>query len=655
MAHTGKNIIDSHEIATLVKKDISLMKNLALSLAADEARYSAATSQLARFKLWAGSLGAHRESGHRSLDYRLRDASSIRLHVTLLLRQLGNAIEDVASSSNNHVTSVHDSHGSIEAELAKYLMDDDESNELDLDLALADVSHIVDCLLRLSVTIKNPAPHDQFMSKVELDIMAAYEPYDIRHIMEKFPLIEGKLSERLGRAMAHRRHFFKYRKDHHARVAGGIDDDDSLRQDGDQTTVASPVPGHLKDDAEGGSTIDLDDRSVHSMTSYAPSLNNSGELQVPPAPKEYLLGPFLCPFCYQMIEVDSRNEWKKHVFRDLQPYTCLAPFCLTQDHKFSRRSDWSRHMEQVHWRVWQCPFECQQAFHGADEFRCHLQEAHSNDLTPPQHGTFERTCGNLDILKANGPCPICIEVNITTVTQYYKHVGHHLEQLSLFALPATADDDDESESREEIINETASQEWKAIDSPIHRSSEESDQSQVAARTTNNLRESLLLEDDQKLGVLKNITETQEIPDGHLGSEIEKLNINNSPALHLSTDLDSRGDAKNEVSGDVTGSYRRLGVSRGGGSKRPRVSGGSSYNYRLDWRWNCVSRLSTNYAISSPKVTNRGFSRAIVISPTYRTFMIVNASAVTTPETAVATLRRDYINSQNGRYISYLKI
>ncbi|KAI0411391.1 hypothetical protein F5X98DRAFT_383823 [Xylaria grammica] len=601
MAHTGKNILDSHEIATLVNRDISLMKSLALSLVVDEARYSEATSQLARFKLWAGSLGAHRKSGHRSLGYRLRDASSIRLHVTLLLRQLGNAIEDAASTSNNHVASSHEAHGSIEPELAKYLMDDYESNELDLDSALADISHIVECLLRLSVTIKNPAPHDQFMSKVELDMMTAYEPYYIRHIMEKFPLIERKLSERLGRAMAHRRHFFKYREDHHARLASGIDDDDSLGQSGDQTTVASPVPSHLKDVAEEDPTINSDDPSVLSITSYASSLKNSDELQVPQAPKEYPLGPFLCPFCYLMIEIGSRNEWKKHVFRDLQPYICLAPFCLTQDHKFSRRSDWSYHMEQVHWRVWKCPFECRQAFHSADEFRCHLQEAHSNELTLSQQDTFEKICGDADISKAYGPCPMCIEVHITTVKLYCEHIGHHLEQLSLFALPPTGKDDDESESQEETIAVAAAQEWQGIDSPIYHSSEDGDPSQVAVRTTDNSPESSLLGVDQQLGAFENSIERQGITADHLRSEMEKLNITNPPGPRLSPDLDSRGGTKNEVSGDVVGSYRNPLEEASQTSRPPKqaswVSRRGYSDNKSNWRWNCCNCNFANLSYS----------------------------------------------------------
>lgn len=45
----------------------------------------AVRAHLARFKLWAGSLGAHRPYGHRSLEFRLSGALIIRNHVVTLL------------------------------------------------------------------------------------------------------------------------------------------------------------------------------------------------------------------------------------------------------------------------------------------------------------------------------------------------------------------------------------------------------------------------------------------------------------------------------------------------------------------------------------------------------------------------------------------
>lgn len=49
-------------------------------------------SYLERFKLWAGNLGAHSFSGTCSLEYRLRDASSLRTHLVSLLEDLNNLV-----------------------------------------------------------------------------------------------------------------------------------------------------------------------------------------------------------------------------------------------------------------------------------------------------------------------------------------------------------------------------------------------------------------------------------------------------------------------------------------------------------------------------------------------------------------------------------
>ncbi len=51
------------------------------------------SDHLARFKIWAGNIGAHRK-GRSSLDYRLREASHIRAQVVRLLGDLLEALQD---------------------------------------------------------------------------------------------------------------------------------------------------------------------------------------------------------------------------------------------------------------------------------------------------------------------------------------------------------------------------------------------------------------------------------------------------------------------------------------------------------------------------------------------------------------------------------
>jgi CRISPR/Cas system CMR-associated protein Cmr1 (group 7 of RAMP superfamily) len=80
-------------IAPLVARSLSSFKTLTSTVQCDHAQVSQVSSYLARFKLWAGNLGAHRRSGGGSLEYRLRDASHIRKLVISLLQDLCRSIE----------------------------------------------------------------------------------------------------------------------------------------------------------------------------------------------------------------------------------------------------------------------------------------------------------------------------------------------------------------------------------------------------------------------------------------------------------------------------------------------------------------------------------------------------------------------------------
>lgn len=79
----------NEKVPTLVACNLDALRRLnALLESQDQPSQSLGQSYLARFKLWAGTLGAHRTSGTRSLEYRLRDASSIREHLISLLQEL---------------------------------------------------------------------------------------------------------------------------------------------------------------------------------------------------------------------------------------------------------------------------------------------------------------------------------------------------------------------------------------------------------------------------------------------------------------------------------------------------------------------------------------------------------------------------------------
>lgn len=73
---------------------------------------------------------------------------------------------------------------------------------------------IIDCLLRLSVSIQNPAPHNRFQETISTNT-SFYEVTNIKYICNKFELAEEWLIERLGKTIFYRKHYFKYRDVYH--------------------------------------------------------------------------------------------------------------------------------------------------------------------------------------------------------------------------------------------------------------------------------------------------------------------------------------------------------------------------------------------------------------------------------------------------------
>lgn len=316
------------QIAPLVAYAISSFNTLISTLETHQVQASA-SSNLSRFKLWAGNLGAHRPSGSRSLEYRLRDASLIRNHVVSLLDDLCTSVNDstfpqhkrdcVSRSLHSAIsTAIKETplaesetvHDYIEDGLTEYFQDDEASGESEIEKSIHYIGHVVNCLLRLSMTISNPTPHDQFKSKAGMDAVKYYERWNLQHVGEKFPSAEHMVAKRLAKAMAQRRQYFTYREEHTNRLAEGLDGIEPGEQ---LTTIASSIPEHLKD-GSNVTTNDLagldDGRSETSGTSYTPSSPDSRHPRVPPIPKEYADGPFKCPFCHTIIAVDTRSAWK---------------------------------------------------------------------------------------------------------------------------------------------------------------------------------------------------------------------------------------------------------------------------------------------------------------------------------------------------------
>ena len=260
----------------------------------------------ARFKIWSGNIGAH-STGRRSLQYRLRDASHLEEQVKSLLEELSELLVDAYSIVVggkvpwDHIEDDGLSMGSDPN------TESDDLPATEMDQVSQNVSDVINCLLRLSVAIRNPAPHDRFATFASIDA-SHFEPYDIDHVRSRFNKIEPFLAERLGRAISRRRQYFKYRESHHLKLSQGL----NSREANDESTVASSLPRHAKVAGFNPEAVDEDEASDSGITqtSFASSHTGGDKLRVPPLPREAENGPFECPFCYMMIIASGSLSWK---------------------------------------------------------------------------------------------------------------------------------------------------------------------------------------------------------------------------------------------------------------------------------------------------------------------------------------------------------
>ncbi|KAG5807197.1 hypothetical protein H9Q74_007891 [Fusarium xylarioides] len=453
-----------------------------------------------RFKMWAGNLGAH-QSGPASLDHRLREAPHIQEQVIYLLRDISESLEDtiviipqkepqkVNADIWVKLESLPEGSDSEDSFTDSDLDDDGNiSPQTRFSTLCTDITEAIDCLLRLSLAIANPAPHERFrkLGAGPDEDISFYEAHDVRYVQDKFPKISQDLPNVLGKFITRRRQFFKYRESHHAKLAAGVNQEtqkDTSRTEVVPNTVASSLPEHFK----GSGVIDEDSRSDMAMseTSYATSAGylmlEDGEmkpappLKVPPRPPEADKGVFECPFCYRMISASTRGAWKRHVFGDLRPYTCLFSRCVELNTDFDRRHRWQLHVSQYHWRTWSCPFKCGSMIPSAVELGDHIRHNHIPNASDEHLATVvargEVSVSN-DVAQE---CPLC-KRDISGLKSYIKHVGRHLEQLALHALPKIGDQlEDDVESGEQN-NKVSELEAMSADDDSETSSKAHEQS-----------------------------------------------------------------------------------------------------------------------------------------------------------------------------------
>lgn len=289
------------------------------------------------------------------------------------------------------------------------------------------------------MTVRTSRNTSRYLKSRSIDV-SHFEPYDIGHVRCKFPNAPDFLIERLGKAISRRRQYIKYMERHAIKLAHSVDDNTTVANLSE--TVASSLVGDTEN-------IYDHPPSVATETSFATSIGNTSRARLPSMPIEAANGQhFECPYCRTVEIVKDTRAWKIHVYRDLQPYVCTFEECLTPDETYESRHRWLSHELQKHRRrIWTCGSHCNLKFQSAAQLVGHINSFSAVPISDAQIPSLIEMRATFFDSGIEASCPLC-RLLVSGSTQLQKHIGHHLEELSIFALPSMNEDSDDSKCPE---------------------------------------------------------------------------------------------------------------------------------------------------------------------------------------------------------------
>lgn len=361
-------------------------------------------------------------------------------------------------------------------------------------------------LFKISTVIrKGNISQDRLLRSSRIDV-SYYEPFDVQHAKNKFPSANDALIDRLGKAISRRRQYLKYREQHHEKLANPNQsstastrpqkDSQPLREADSKATseartdqkptkpdlsakvsvshdVSTTASTFIVSNTNGVIDVDVDVYSESgTVSSYQPSVVGDEKLQLPPLPRDSEGGrDFECPYCYTICKLTGttdwarRTEWKRHMFKDLQPYACTFVECSRADTMFERRSDWFRHETQMHRKEWSCNSLGHNAFQDKNFFMKHMEEEHGESFSQAQLPSVLALCQRpLETVPSS--CHLCHSEDAKDLSpkRLEKHLARHLETLALFSLPRN----NEKRGSKSVASDLATEASTTTSSPILR-------------------------------------------------------------------------------------------------------------------------------------------------------------------------------------------
>lgn len=291
------------------------------------------TDALERFALWAGNLGALRgPTSKLSLEYRLAEAPEIRSQIHRQLDYLLEAIDDgmfeiaLLSRISNipSVTTLVQ-----ERQMSHDIMDDDDdmnmgyfdepddpeegpSEEIRMNIDL--ISESLKTLFRIAVLVRKTNPDNRFERAIIHSSKITFpHTFDVDYVREKYPKLKTEeqswLAERLGKAIARRRQFIKYCRDHRDRLAL---DDENIEAEGATTVLqSSKATTLLPENTTSNLTIDDYEDDLVSILSTSTTTDGLSTLALPRL-VDLLKDSeaFECPICFTLRAMKGERSWR---------------------------------------------------------------------------------------------------------------------------------------------------------------------------------------------------------------------------------------------------------------------------------------------------------------------------------------------------------
>ncbi|KAH8900698.1 hypothetical protein GQ53DRAFT_835635 [Thozetella sp. PMI_491] len=268
---------------------------------------------------------------------------------------------------------------------ASSALSDDNINEIAEDLKTDTLF-----LSGLDPLLKHPIFDLDSDSRVEDYLVGAWAPDKLYtdKIENRFPLAHASLASQLGKTNYQRYLRCQAGRDKYEREQGSM-------RTANEGTIVSASKFH---DSGIGTSLGSTNPYAETIMSYS---HEGGSIRIPPLSDEAKKGlPFPCTACGRMISVTSNSLWKRHIYLDLQPYTCLDILCPYSNATFETREKWVSHLGLDH------------------------------EMDPQWRSTS---------------CPLCKEETGDGKVAITRHLSKHLEEISLSALPIGDDSNTGSE------------------------------------------------------------------------------------------------------------------------------------------------------------------------------------------------------------------